>query len=419
MLPRFSLPVQIVLGFGAGTLWGLLQVPLGVEAFTAAWIAPLGRLFLNMLKLIALPLVVTSLLDGIATVGSLSRLSRLGLRAVAYYVTTTLIAALLGIGVATLLQPGGAISAEQRAMFQQRYEQLLQKRSPADTTPRSPLEALVELMPENFLAAAQDNQRMLQVIVATLLVGAALTTVPPERSAPLRTVLQALTATLLALVQLVMRFAPIGVFALMAALRMDWSLLSALGFYSLAVILGLATMLLLIYPLGVRLLARMSVGAFYRGILPAQVVAFSTSSSAATLPTTMAVCRQRLGLREEVVSFVLPLGATVNMDGTSLYQAVATLFITQLYGVELSSASLATLLAMTIAASVGAAPVPGAGIVMLMVILENLGIPQEGLALILAVDRLLDMSRTVVNVTSDAVGCAIVSAWDSSPSQRA
>ncbi len=410
---RLSLPLQIVLGFGAGTLWGLLQAPLGVEAFTTAWIAPLGRLFLNMLKLIALPLVVTSLLEGIATVGSLSRLSRLGARAVAYYVSTTCIAVLIGIGVSTVLQPGKMVSAEQRALFQQQYEHSLKERELPQ--PKSPLQALVDLMPENFLAAAQDNQRMLQVIVATLLLGAALTMVPAERSAPLRSLLQALTATLLALVQLVMRFAPIGVFALMAALRMDWSLLSALGVYSLSVIVGLAAMLAIVYPLGVRLLARIPVGTFYRAIFPAQVVAFSTSSSAATLPTTMAVCRHHLGVSEDIVSFILPLGATVNMDGTSLYQAVATVFIAQLYGVELDLGALATLIAMAVAASIGAAPVPGAGIVMLMVILQNLGIPQEGLALILAVDRLLDMSRTVVNVTSDAAGCAIIGAWESSP----
>ncbi|MCS7177206.1 MAG: dicarboxylate/amino acid:cation symporter [Candidatus Kapabacteria bacterium] len=411
---RLSLPLQIVLGFVAGTAWSLLQPVLGLEAFTTAWIAPLGTLFLNLLKLLALPLVVASLLEGVAGVGSLARLSRLGGRTVAYYLASTVAAILVGIGVASVVRPGTLASVEQRERLQERYEQALaERRSVAEELQqKSPLQVVVEFVPENFLASAQDNRRMLQVILATLLFGIALTTVPAERIAPLRQLLQALLAGLLALVNIVMRMAPVGVFALMAGLRMDWSLLSALGAYSLSVLLGLGLMLGLAYPLALRFLAGKSVRAFYRALFPAQVVAFSTSSSAATLPTTLHVCRHGLGIRDDIAGFVLPLGATVNMDGTSLYQAVATLFIAQLYGIELGFGALLALIAMAVAASVGAAPVPGAGIVMLVLILQNLGLPQEGLALIVAVDRLLDMSRTVVNVTSDAVACVLVSAWE-------
>ncbi len=415
-MPRLSTPWKILIGFVAGMAWSLLQEPLNLSGFTAAWVAPLGKLLLTLLKFIALPLVVVSLLQGIAAVGNLSRLSRLGMRTVGYYLLSTFAAVLTGIGMATLLRPGAAISAEQQVAFRQQYEQFLAERqSTAEELQRkSPLQILVELFPDNFLAAAQDNQRMLQVILATLLLGAALLTVPPEQSSPLRGLLQALMELLLAAIRLILRFAPIGVFALMAALQADWSLLSALGLYSLSVLAGLAFMLAAVYPLILRLLTRTPVLAFYRALLPAQMVAFSTSSSAATLPTTMSVCHHHLGVRQEIAGFVLPLGATVNMDGTSLYQAVATLFLTQLYGIELSFGALVALMAMAIAASIGAAPVPGAGIVMLIVILQNLGIPQEGLALILGVDRLLDMSRTVVNVTSDAVACVLVNSWENS-----
>jgi proton glutamate symport protein len=407
---RIPLPAKILLGFLAGALWGLLHPAMGLEEFTAAWIAPLGTLFLNLLKLVALPLVVVSLLEGIATVGSLSRLSRLGGLTLGYYLLSTVVAILIGIGVASALRPGALVSPEQRARLQEQFQRSLAERQKLaeQLQHRSPLQSLVELVPENLLQAAQDNRRMLQVIVATVLMGMALALVPAERSAPLRSLLQALLEVLLKLVELVMRVAPVGVFALLASLKLEWSLLSALGMYSGSVLIGLAMLLLFVYPLAVRLLGGLPVRTFYRALLPAQVVAFSTSSSAATLPTTMEVCRRGLGLREDVVGFVLPLGATVNMDGTSLYQAVATLFVAQLSGVELGSAELLALVGMATAASIGAAPVPGAGVIMLMVMLSNLGLPQEGLALILGVDRLLDMSRTVVNVTSDAVACAIV-----------
>jgi Na+/H+-dicarboxylate symporter len=415
-----SLPLQIGLGFVLGTVWSFLHPAVGLEAFTAAWIAPLGTLFLNLLKLVALPLVVVSLLEGVATAGNLSRLSRLGARTLLYYLASTVVAIAIGIAVAFLLRPGAAVSAEQQQNLRRQYEQLLaQRRATAEELEqKSPLQALVDVVPDNAFAPLQDNRRMLQVIVVTLLLGAALVSIPAERTAALRDLLHALSSVLVALVHLIMRLAPVGVFALMAGLQLDWSLLSALGLYSLTVLIGLGTMLAVVYPVAVRLLAGMSVRTFYRALLPAQLVAFSTSSSAATLPTTMEVCRNGLGIREDVIGFVLPLGATVNMDGTSLYQSVATLFIAQLYGVELSLGALLTLLAMAVAASIGAAPVPSGGIVMLILILETLGIPPDGIALILGVDRLLDMSRTVVNVTSDAVACSIVSAWER-PTQEA
>lgn len=415
-----SLPLQIGLGFVLGTVWSFLHPAVGLEAFTAAWIAPLGTLFLNLLKLVALPLVVVSLLEGMATAGNLSRLSRLGARTLLYYLASTVVAIAIGIAVAFLLRPGAAVSAEQQQNLRRQYEQLLaQRRATAEELEqKSPLQALVDVVPDNAFAPLQDNRRMLQVIVVTLLLGAALVSIPAERTAALRDLLHALSSVLVALVHLIMRLAPVGVFALMAGLQLDWSLLSALGLYSLTVLIGLGTMLAVVYPVAVRLLAGMPVRTFYRALLPAQLVAFSTSSSAATLPTTMEVCRNGLGIREDVLGFVLPLGATVNMDGTSLYQSVATLFIAQLYGVELSLGALLTLLAMAVAASIGAAPVPSGGIVMLILILETLGIPPDGIALILGVDRLLDMSRTVVNVTSDAVACSIVSAWER-PTQEA
>ncbi|GBD06759.1 Proton/glutamate-aspartate symporter [bacterium HR21] len=313
-----------------------------------------------------------------------------------------------------LVRPGTFLSTQQQAAFRQAYEQTLAERqhTAEELQQKSPLQWMVEQFPDNLVAAAQDNRQMLKVILATLLLGIAFTTVESERTAPIRQLLSALFAVLLAAVRLIMRFAPVGVFALMAALPMEWSLLSALGMYSLSVLGGLGLILALFYPLVVRVLGKFRVRDFYRALLPVHLVAFSTSSSAATLPATLEACCTRLGVRPELASFVLPLGATINMDGTSLYQAVATVFLAQLYGIELAFPQLVLLIVLAVAASIGAAPVPGASIVMLIVMLQNLGIPQEGVALILAVDRLLDMSRTVVNVTGDATACVVLSAWD-------
>jgi len=276
---------------------------------------------------------------------------------------------------------------------------------------KGPLQALVDVVPENLVAAASSNGNMLQVIFWAIFFGIAMILVSPEKVAPVKAFFDGLNAVILMMIDLIMLFAPVGVFALMASLiaeTSDWRVFSALAWYSLTVVLGLAVVLFGVYPALVVTMGNMSYGKFLRGMLPAQLLAFTTSSSAATLPVTVECVEKNLGVDPKVASFVLPIGATVNMDGTSLYQAVAAVFIAQALGIDLSFYQQMTIVVTATLASIGAAAVPGAGMVMLVIVLAAIGVPQSGLALILAVDRVLDMCRTTVNVTGDAAVATIV-----------
>jgi proton glutamate symport protein len=277
------------------------------------------------------------------------------------------------------------------------------------------LQFVVDAVPENLFMSLGDNKRMLQVIFFALLFGVAMVMLPEKQTETVRKFFMEANDIVLKIVDIIMKFAPYGVFALMAGMVADFSsgggvleLFQALGLYSFAVIFGLFMMLLLVYPLMLKVFTKIPVKKFYQDILPAQMLGFSTSSSAAALPVTMKCSEEKLGLREEVTSFCLPIGATVNMDGTSLYQAVAAVFIAQAFGVDLSLGQQLTIVVMATLASIGAAPVPGAGMVMLIVILQSVGLNAEGLGLIFAVDRILDMFRTVVNITSNVTVAAIV-----------
>ena len=412
---------QIILGLVLGTLYGVGAAHWGWGGFTANWVAPFGKIFINLLKLIAMPLVLASLVCGVASLSDFKKLSRMGGKTIGLYLATTAVAVTIGLLVVNTINPGKKLPPETRAELQEQYKSDVAKRSEVaeETKARGPLQPLVDMVPSNFLEASGNNRAMLQVVFASLLFGAALVLVEERKRKPIYDVFAGLQEVVIKVVHLIMLMAPIGVFALIAdtisTMAKDdpsqiISLLGSLGWYCAAVIIGLALHATIVYLGLLKLLTPLSIKQFFKGIGQAQLLAFSTSSSGATLPVTMKCAEENLGVSKEVSSFVLPLGATINMDGTALYQAVAAVFIAQASGIELTLAAQVTIVFTAVLASIGTAAVPGAGIVMLIVILEAINVPGEGIALILGVDRILDMCRTVVNVTGDStVACLIAS----------
>lgn len=416
---------RIIAGLLLGLAYGVLAAVQGWGEFTRDWVSPFGTVFLNALKLIAVPLVLASLITGVASLSDLRKLSRIGGKTIAIYMATTVVAIVIGLAAVNLARPGRFVPAEMRAELQQAYETEAAAGGAAATSAqdRGPLQLLVDIVPDNVVAAAGSNSSMLQVVFVALLFGIGLVLVPRETGKPLLDVIEGVNQVVIKLVDVIMLIAPLGVFALIAGTITSVAgddpgrvarLVGALGVYCGVVILGLAVHTLVVYPTMLRYFARMPARRFFSAIAPAQLVAFSTSSSGATLPVTMERCEQELGVPEEVSSFVLPLGATINMDGTALYQAVAAVFISQALGMELGLTGQLTILLTALLASIGTAAVPGAGIIMLVIILESVGIPSAGIALILGVDRILDMLRTVTNVTGDATVATIVAASEGS-----
>ncbi len=402
-----------------GVIWGLLASVLGLNDFTLDWIKPFGTIFLNLLKLIAVPLVLVSLIQGVSSLSDVSKLSRIGTKAVAIYLTTTVIAVSIGLVFVNVFKPGHSFSEEKRNEFKEQFASTANERAQTaqQVQEAGPLRFLEDMVPTNIFGSLTNNTQMLQIIFFALLFGIALVMIPPDRAAPVFAFFDGTNEVILKMVDLIMRFSPIGVFALLAGLVVDFAgdspgqaveLLAVLGYYSVVVIAGLAAMMFIVYPLAVSLFTKQSYGTFLRGMFPAHMLAFSTSSSAATLPVTMECAEKNLGVSKEVASFVLPLGATVNMDGTSLYQAVAAVFIAQAFGMQLDLAAQLGIVLTATLASIGTAAVPGAGTVMLVIVLQQANIPIEGIALIFAVDRLLDMCRTIINVTGDAAVATIV-----------
>ena len=412
---------QIILGLLLGTLYGVAAANWGWGGFTADWIAPFGKIFINLLKLIAMPLVLASLVCGVASLSDFKKLSRMGGKTIGLYLATTAVAVTIGLLVVNTINPGKKLPPETRAQLQEQYKSDVAKRSEVaeETKKRGPLQPLVDMVPSNFLKASGNNRAMLQVVFASLLFGAALVLVEERKRKPIYDVFAGLQEVVIKVVHLIMLMAPIGVFALIAdtinTMAKDdpsqiISLLGSLGWYCAAVIIGLALHTTIVYLGLLKLLTPLSIKQFFKGIGQAQLLAFSTSSSGATLPVTMKCAEENLGVSKEVSSFVLPLGATINMDSTALYQAVAAVFIAQASGIELTIAAQVTIVFTAVLASIGTAAVPGAGIVMLIVILEAINVPGEGIALILGVDRILDMCRTVVNVTGDSTVATIIAA---------
>jgi Na+/H+-dicarboxylate symporter len=413
--------IKIMLGIGAGTLVGLLAARWGCSSFVLTWLKPLGTVFVNLLKLLAVPLVLVSLVDGVTGLRDLRKLSSMGGRTLLIFLCTTVLAVSLGLGVVNIVRPGDYLSTERREDLKARFStQTDQGFDNAQAfKERGPLSPLVDMVPDNLFHALSNNTSMLQVVFFALFMGVAIMSLPSDQTQSVRDLFGQLNRIVLLMVDYVMAFAPIGVFALIASLIADLAgndpakaleLLGALSVYALTVVLGLALMLLVVYATLVRVFGGLSPRRFFRVMSPAQLLAFSTSSSNATLPVNLE-CAEKLGVREEVRTFVLPLGATVNMDGTSLYQAVATVFIAQAFGTDLTWAQQLTIVLTATLASIGSAGVPGAGMVMLVIVLQSVGLESAGIALVVAVDRILDMMRTVVNVTGDAMTAVLVDRW--------
>ncbi len=412
-MKKIALHWQILLGMVLGVLVGLIMTQFdGGSEIVRDWIKPLGTIFINSLKLIAVPLILASLIKGVSDLKDISKLSKMGGRTIGIYLATTVIAVSIGLLLVNIIKPGNSITPETRQELVQNYsgdaakyadEAIKQKES-------GPLQALVDIVPDNIFGAASENKNMLQVIFFAIFFGIGLILIPEKKSKPVKKFFDGFNEVILKMIDLIMLAAPFGVFALLAALVVESpsiDLFKALIWYAFTVILGLAIMITF-YNGMVFLVTKKSPSFFFKGISPAQLLAFSTSSSAATLPVTMERVTEHLGVDEEVSSFVLPIGATINMDGTSLYQAVAAVFIAQAFGMDLSLGVQLGIIVTATLASIGSAAVPGAGMVMLVIVLAQAGIPEAGLALIFAIDRPLDMCRTTVNVTGDATVSMIV-----------
>ncbi|MCP9236854.1 dicarboxylate/amino acid:cation symporter [Lewinella sp. JB7] len=410
---HLALHWKIIIGMVLGVVFGFVASAIGATDFVVDWIKPFGIIFINALKLIAIPLIIASLIKGISDLQDISQLSRIGGRTLGLFLVTTVTAVIVGLGIVNLVNPGRVVSPETREKLLAAYANDASQRIEIATSQadQGPLRFLVDLVPDNIVGAAAYNGNMLQVIFFVVFFGIGLILIPPDKARPVKAFFDSVNDVVLKLIDLLMATAPYAVFALLAALVVEApsaDLFAALLSYSLCVLLGLGVLVMVLYPLLVRLLTGVSYGAFFRGIAPVQLLAFSTSSSAATLPVTLEQTTKHLGVPKEIASFVLPIGATVNMDGTSLHQSVAAVFVAQVFGLELDLATQLGIIITASMASIGAAAVPSAGIVMLVIVLGQAGIPVEGIALIFAVDRPLDMCRTIANVTGDASVAMVV-----------
>ena len=413
---KLALHWQIIIGMVLGGIFGYIMTQVGGAQFTADWVKPIGKIFINLLKLIAIPLIIASLIKGISDLKDISKFKTIGLRTILLYIMSTVIAITIGLIVVNTIRPGSSISPELMAEISGTYEEKASAKisSAGAAADRGPLQFLVDMVPDNFFKAASNNGSMLQIIFFVIFFGISLLLIKPEESKPVKAFFDGLNEVVLKMVDLIMLIAPIAVFALIASLITEISnpeIFIALAKYAMTVVLGLAIMVVF-YLILIKTKIGYSPGFFLKNFSPAQLLAFSTSSSAATLPVTMERVEEHLGVDQEVSSFVLPVGATVNMDGTSLYQAVAAVFICQVTGFELGLGDQLTIILTATLASIGSAAVPGAGMIMLVIVLEALGLPTEslaiGIALIFAVDRPLDMCRTVINVTGDATVSMLV-----------
>ncbi|KAB1159629.1 dicarboxylate/amino acid:cation symporter [Tenacibaculum aiptasiae] len=418
-MKKLALHWQILIGMVLGILFGLAMTFVdGGSTFVGDWIKPLGTIFVKLLKLIAVPLIIASLIKGISDLKDISKFKNIGLRTIVIYVGTTVIAITIGLILVNVVQPGNGISEETITKLTETYANsgsVQAKIAEASKQKASgPLQFLVDMVPDNALKAMGNNKSMLQVIFFTIFLGISMLLVGEKKSKPLKKFFDSLNEVVLKMVDLIMLSAPYAVFALLANVVVssnDPDLLLALLKYALTVIGGLLLMVVF-YMVLVSVFTKKNPLWFLKQISPAQLLAFSTSSSAATLPVTMERVEEHVGVDKEVSSFVLPVGATINMDGTSLYQAVAAVFIAQALSFDLSFGDQLTIILTALLASIGSAAVPGAGMVMLVIVLEAVGFPADklaiGLALIFAVDRPLDMCRTVINVTGDATVASLV-----------
>lgn len=458
-MSKLALHWQIIIGLAAGIIWALLSSTLGWSEFTLNWIDPFGTIFINLLKLIAVPLVLFSIISGVSGLTDTASLGRMGFKTLGAYLITTVFAITIGLTLVNALKPGNLVNEDQRRSNRVRYElwvaetegvekldnlnmlsQLTDEErnelraedqalaensvvkskmeSAKKTKDSGPLQFVVDMVPSNIFFSLNDNGLMLQIIFFAIFFGVTLLYVPKEHSAPVIAFINGTNEVFLKMVDIVMKGAPFFVFALLAGTLSEMAgddlgsvieIFKGLGWYSLTVVLGLALMIFVIYPfIMVVIVKRKSYREFFNAIGSAQMLAFSTSSSAATLPVTMECVQDNLGVSEKITSFVLPIGATVNMDGTSLYQAVAVIFLAQFHMVDLDFVQQMTIILTATLASIGSAAVPSAGLVMLIIVLESVGLNPAWIAIVFPVDRILDMCRTVVNVTGDATVATII-----------
>ena len=457
---KLALHWQIVIGLVLGIIWALLSSKFGWSKFTLNWIDPFGQIFINLLKLIAVPLVLFSIIGGVTGIGDPEKLGRMGFKTLGLYLTTTIIAITLGLGLVNFIKPGKLISKESITENRIIYElwakstgnkivddiciscdeskkefvaqiaerngsvvvssEVADKMMMASSTKEAgPLQFLVDMVPSNIFVSLNDNGLMLQVIFFALFFGISLLLIPKHSSYDVIKLVNGFNDVFIKMVDIIMGAAPYFVFALMAGIVSKMAgdspdrvieIFKGLSWYFMVVTLGLVLMAFVVYPLILRIFTGKSFSyqKFFSGISEAQALAFSTSSSAATLPVTMECVEENLGIDKRITSFVLPIGATVNMDGTSLYQAIAVIFLAHIHGIDLSVAAQVTIVLTATLASIGSAAIPGAGLVMLMIVLQTVGLDPAWIAIILPVDRLLDMLRTVVNVTGDATVSTII-----------
>jgi Na+/H+-dicarboxylate symporter len=421
-MKKNALHIQILIGLFLGLSFAIVSIKLGWPAsFTINYIKPFGTVFLNSLKMVAIPLIFVSLVVGVTSIEDVTKLSRIGGKTFLIYTVTTILAVALGLIMANLIKPGQVISEQTRDRLMTLYTVETGQHGANIKAIREkgePLQRLVDLVPENLVASMSNNENLLQVVLVAILFGIALLQITPRKSRPVILFFEGLNDAIIELIRFIMKLAPIGVFSLIVSLLVEvagdnnpnevFEILYALLWYVTTVILGLAFMTFVVYPIILRLFTKMGYVHFFQGIYPAQVVAFTTSSSSATLPVTIERVEKHLGIPEDISSFVLPLGATVNMDGTALYQGVAIVFIAQALGLDLSITAQLAIVTNVVISSIGVAGVPGGAMVTTMMLLQSLGIPAGGLFLILAPDRILDMCRTVTNITGDAAVAVII-----------
>lgn len=455
---KLPLHVKIIIGLVLGIIWAFISSSLGWNQFTINWIDPFGTIFIRLLKFIAVPLVLFSIISGISGLSDVSKLGRMGFKTISIYLVTTVFAVTVGLGLVNIFKPGATIDDEQRIKNRISYELWVEEtdgvkpkdnrdflndpqyasqvaeitndpnreqtdskvertmQSAQQAKDASPLQPLVDMVPENIFGALSTNTDMLQVIFFAIFFGIVLAILPNATVGPVIDVVNGINTVFLKMVEKVMAVAPFFVFALLAGViakmadtpREVFEIFKGLGSYSMVVFIGLAIMIFLFYPVVASIfIKKISYKRFFNHISPAQFLAFSTSSSAATLPVTME-CVEELGVPKNITSFVLPIGATINMDGTSLYQAVAVVFLAQMHMVDLTLGQQLMIVLTATLASIGTAAVPSAGLVMLIIVLQSVGLNPVWIAIIFPVDRILDMCRTVVNVTGDATVASLI-----------
>lgn len=414
-----QLHTKIIIGLILGLLVGITSVFFGISNTITNWVMPFGTIFVKMLKLVAVPLILVSLISGISNLRDTAKLSRIGGKTFSIYILTTVLAIIIALFLANIVQPGKAFPEEKTIELREKYasEATMKINNAEEVENSGPLQMMVDIVPDNFFFAASNNKNMLQIIFFAILFGIALIMIPENKGDPVKKIFDGVNQIIIKIVEIIMEYAPIGVFALLAGLIVDLAgddpnniiiTLKPLIIYAITVLVGLAAMVFLFYPSILYLITKIGYKNFFKAIFPAQMLAFSTSSSAATLPLTMKRVKKNLNVSEEVTSFVCPLGATINMDGTSIHQAISAVFIAQAFGQDLTLADQLVIIVTATLSSIGAAAVPGAGLIMLVIVLGAVGIDPQGLALIIAIDRPLDMCRTIVNVTGDATVASIV-----------